>query len=193
MRRFAALVATTMLPAGAVLVYAGRRDAALGLCFGALIAALNASMLARRINKSATQRVTQAQRVMQQGMGIRFSMILLASVVVIKTTPAAIPTFVLGLVVTMALAIAVAARALLATAPLSALGISHPMLGESQYRAIGHPPRLEAHSDLPKMDHARRRVPSPPGLGERLGERARPPQRTPLSFSAPSLKRSPHQ
>jgi hypothetical protein len=112
-RRFSALVAASVLPAGALLLSAGRRDAAIGLCFGALIGMLNTGMLARRINRSVTERVAQAQRVMQQGMGIRFALILLATVVIVKTTPAGIPTYVFGLVVTMALAAAVGARALL--------------------------------------------------------------------------------
>ena len=117
-RRFSALVAASVLPAGAVLLSAGRRDEALGLCFGALIGALNARMLARRVNRSVREGVAQAQRVMQQGMGIRFALILLASVVIVKTTPAGIPTFVLGLVVTMALTAAVGARALSPLAPI---------------------------------------------------------------------------
>ena len=115
LRRFYALVAAAVLPSGALLLSAGRREAAIGLCFGALIGTLNTSILARRINRSVTERVSQAQRVMQQGMGIRFSLILLAAVVIVKTTPVAVPTFVLGLVMTMALAVAVAARSLLGT------------------------------------------------------------------------------
>ncbi|HEY8745907.1 MAG TPA: ATP synthase subunit I [Chloroflexota bacterium] len=133
LRRFTALTAISMLPAGAALLAAGRRDAALGLCFGALIGTLNVSILARRINRSTTEQVTQAQRVMQQGMGIRFALILLASVVVIKTTPAAVPAFLLGLVFTIALAIAVAARALLdATGPRS--GPALPALQRSPHK-----------------------------------------------------------
>jgi hypothetical protein len=115
-RRYYALVAACMLPAGALLLSAGRREAAIGLCFGALIGTLNASMLARRINRAVTEQAPQAQRVMQQGMGIRFSLILLASVVVVKAIPDGILTFVLGLLVAMALMIAVAARALVAAA-----------------------------------------------------------------------------
>lgn len=111
-RRFYALVAASMLPAGALLLSAGRRDAAIGLVFGALIGVLNTSMLVRRINRAVMGPMGQAQRVMQQGMSIRFALILLASVVMVKTTPSGILTFVLGLLVVMALMVAVAARAL---------------------------------------------------------------------------------
>jgi hypothetical protein len=113
LRRFYALVAASMLPAGALLLSTGRKDIAMGLGFGAAIGTLNAAMLARRINRAVTAGVAGAQRVMQQGMGVRFALILLATVVIVKTTPAGIVPFLIGLLVAMALMIAVAARALL--------------------------------------------------------------------------------
>lgn len=116
LRRFYALAAAGMLPAGALLLSAGYQRWAVGLCFGSLVAALNAGMLAWRITRMAASPAEQALRVMQQGMGIRFSLILLASVVVVKVDPAAVPAFLLGLGVTMALATAVAARRLLSSA-----------------------------------------------------------------------------
>ena len=102
-----------MLPAGALLLSTGRREAAVGLGFGALIATLNAAMLAGRISRAAAVNRAQAQQVMQQGMGVRFALILLATVVTVKMAPSAIPAFLLGLAITMALMVAVAARALL--------------------------------------------------------------------------------
>ncbi|HEV7213897.1 MAG TPA: ATP synthase subunit I, partial [Chloroflexota bacterium] len=95
LRRFFALVAASVLPAGALLLSAGRREFAVGLGFGALIGTLNAIMLARRINRSVTVGGAGAQRVMQQGMGIRFALILLATVVIVKAAPTAIPMFLL--------------------------------------------------------------------------------------------------
>jgi len=181
LRRFSALATITMLPSGALLLSAGRREAAVGLCFGALIGTLNVSILARRINRSANERVTQAQRVMQQGMGIRFSLILLASVVVIKTTPAAIPAFMLGLVFTMALAIAVAARAMLA----SAGGRSHveTIAVGAGPRACPGPGCFHCLLFTPKAGQARGPAPTAPSYLARTGG-------APL---APILKRSSHQ
>jgi hypothetical protein len=111
-----------MLPTGALLLSAGRQAQVVGLCFGALVATLNAGMLVWRIERSTQSPVAQARRVMQQGMGVRFALILMASVVVVKSAPTAIPAFLVGLVVTMALVVAVAARALLRSEGVGTFG-----------------------------------------------------------------------
>lgn len=116
LRRICALVLGAILPAGALLLWAGRNVWAAGLVFGALVALVNAAMLVWRINRSADSPVGQAQRIIQQGMGIRFSLIALAAVVVVETNPAAIPGFLVGLIFGMALGVAVAARAILQAA-----------------------------------------------------------------------------
>jgi len=77
--------------------------------------------------------------------------------------------------------------------PLSAFGISPPSLGESQHQAIGSPSPTLLASDVPSGPRPLQARSSPPGLGERPGERARPPRRSlPLAtaavlFVAPSL------
>lgn len=125
-----------MLPTGALLLSAGRQVWVVGLCFGALVATVNASMLVWRIERSARSPVAQARGVMQQGMGVRFALILLASVVVVKGAPAAIPAFLVGLVVTMALVVAVATRALLKSEGVGALSNA----GGGKYRRRPPPP-----------------------------------------------------
>jgi hypothetical protein len=116
-RQANALALVAVLPAAALLLAAGRRSWALGLCVGALVAMLNATMLTRRMERAANAPPWQAPRIMAQGLGLRFAMVLLATVVVVKVDPDSIPGFLVGLLVTMALGIAIAARALLAASP----------------------------------------------------------------------------
>ena len=114
LRRAYALTAACILPLGAVLLYDGRRDWALGLCFGTVVSLVNAGMLVWRIQRAADLPVTVARRVMGQGMGVRFALVMLAAVVTIAIDPRSIPGFVLGLLFGLALLMAAAVRALFA-------------------------------------------------------------------------------
>jgi UDP-N-acetylmuramyl pentapeptide phosphotransferase/UDP-N-acetylglucosamine-1-phosphate transferase len=58
--------------------------------------------------------------------------------------------------------------------PLSGFAISPPRLGESQSQATGGPSRPVLYSDVPGQIPSSRPRSSPPGLGERSGERASP-------------------
>ena len=115
LRRVYALAAASMLPAGGLLLAAGRRGWAIGLLCGVLVSACNAGMLVWRMERAA-ERPERARRIMQQGMSLRFALVLLATVVALHLDPGSVPGLVLGLLCMLGLEVAVAARALLLAA-----------------------------------------------------------------------------
>lgn len=117
--RHAMLCACAALTGGCMLVLAGRPLWAAGLVAGLLTASANTLLTIWRVERASRHAPAAAARVMSQGMLIRFAMVALVTITLLKFDIALIAGFVPGLITGLALAITVAVRAFSLGGPAS--------------------------------------------------------------------------
>ncbi|MCL4540726.1 MAG: ATP synthase subunit I [Chloroflexi bacterium] len=117
-RRLRVIVAWTLAFLVSTLLIEHRADLAIGLSSGCLIALLNARLLIRHIEQSSAYPAHRAAIIVQRGMAIRFTIIVLSSIVLIdKASLQSVAGFVVGLLCTLLLGVGVATRIVLAQTP----------------------------------------------------------------------------
>ncbi|MCL4543162.1 MAG: ATP synthase subunit I [Chloroflexi bacterium] len=145
-RRLRVLSVVTVVPLAVLLLVVRRPDGALGLLAGSAVALINTQVLIRRIERAAGEQATRARTIMQQGLAARFTIVVLASIVLCKLDSRSIPSFAIGMVTLTLLATAIGARLLLQTSP--SLDHVFPVRGPETHRAmVGRPLESRPHQE----------------------------------------------
>lgn len=119
-RRLRWIIAGALVILASMLLFEHRVRLAIGLSSGLLIALLNVRLLIRHIEQSSTYPPRHAAIIVQRGMVIRFTIIVLSSIVVIdRTSLESMVGFILGLLGTLLLSVAMAAQIALRQTPVT--------------------------------------------------------------------------